>query len=275
MHCDVDKAKAEVMAAKEKSMEAKPESEEAEKELKAAREKEMEAKEELRKASAELDKRTMEGRHVRNQKLVVEREVKHKELVAKRATKAAADKLKEYTKVKDEVDGLNKTNALREHGQCRAMFGDCGPVAPPKLTKYMACCIEGCVCKWKGAFYAQCSPPPGKGGCDPAGEQEHIKERTETMEKLKRQSELLESRRVSSKKSYEEADEKANDIRHKAAQAGTRRVQAHAVMMKKKNIARSFTNIARSKARMAIHKKHKVHYTEIAVKAWEAAAGED
>merc|ERR1719419_404966 len=196
-------------------MEAKPAAEDAEKAAKAAAQAAKVAKGELKKAEAVLDEATQKGNAVRHQKDAVEAHVAAAKQRAKEAEKAAYSKLDYFHKVRKEIADINATNKLRSHGQCRALYGECGPVAPPKLTKYMACCISGCICKWRDNYYAQCQNPSGFGGCDPAGEENHIKERIATMNRLQNEHERLEKKRIQTHKEAVEMDKHADAIRKK------------------------------------------------------------
>jgi len=272
MKCNVAKAESEVMAAKERALEARPAALEAEKAAKLAMETAQKALGEMREAEASLATSAAKGRTVRSAKDQQERIVADAKHQAEAAEKAAKAKLGQYLKVKEEIEGINKTAALRAHGQCGAMFSNCGPVAPPKLTEYMACCQEGCVCEHRDAYYAQCRPPPGEGGCSPAGEARHVKERKETMAKLQKEHEALEARMKHTKEHAEKVDKEANEIRHKAAEAGTHRVEAHKLAMHKKAIAQARKREAERLKKTAQSKKNAVHYSEEAIESWKKAA---
>jgi len=264
--CNVEKAKGEVMSAKETALEARPAALEAIKAAKIAMRAELRAKKNLQAARDLYDVATKKGQVVRNAKDEQERLVKDAQHEADKAEAAAKAKLKHWHDVKKEIEDMNKTAALREHGQCGGLFENCGQV-----TKYKACCQEGCVCKWRDAFYAQCKSPYG-GDCNPAGEQKFVKERKALMAKLQEEHEALEENGKKTKAYAEKTDKEANDIRHKAALAGTNRVNAHRVMMHKQAIAESRTADAKRLKASALHKKHAVHYAALAIKAWKKAA---
>lgn len=272
MRCNVEKAKDEVMAAKERALEARPASLDAVRAAKMAIKAAGNAKEELQVAQATFNELKLKGEQVRSAKDQQEHlseEAKHK---ADNARKAADGKLKHYEDVKKEIEDINKTAALRSHGKCVTMFSNCGPVAPPALTEYMACCQEGCICKWRDKFYAQCEAPPGRSSCDPAGEAEHVKERVATMAKLLKEHEELEAQSQKAKERAEEVDKEAKAVRHRAMLAGTARVKAHGVVMHKKAIALRRSQEEHRLKRTAEHARHAVNYAALAIKAWERAA---
>mmetsp|Transcript_27584 Transcript_27584/g.64310 ORF Transcript_27584/g.64310 Transcript_27584/m.64310 type:complete len:169 (+) Transcript_27584:1-507(+) len=92
------------------------------------------------------------------------------------------------------------------------------------------------------------------------------------MAKLLKEHEQLEARRIKTKEQAEKMDEDANDVRHRAAVAGTKRVKAHEEMMRKKAHAQRRAQKANQARQRAHHAKHAVHYAAKAIEAWKEAA---
>lgn len=258
--------------ARERLEAAKPAADEAKQSLADARKREEEAKLALEQANSLLHEKVEMAdaiEHAKNEKEALVRAAKKE---AENDANAVFAKEKELEQVEQIVKKNNSTEELRSHGQCQALFAQCGPVDGVKLTKYMGCCVTGCVCTWRDKYYAQCRGPNGEGYC--AGETERAWNTKQVSKAVQLAKELSELRKINATKerAYAELDEAANDIRIKAAQAGIEKARAQKLANRANEHYVRESEAALRAEELARSGHDGIHFAELAVEAWRKAA---
>jgi len=100
------------------------------------------------------------------------------------SARAAVAKEAEIEVLRKVISKVNRSKAIRSGGQCRPVYGQCGPVDGLKVSISEGCCIEGCTCHWKNQWFAHCLGPNGESSCQPELERSKDKERQQSLKRL-------------------------------------------------------------------------------------------
>mmetsp|Transcript_60254 Transcript_60254/g.135817 ORF Transcript_60254/g.135817 Transcript_60254/m.135817 type:complete len:414 (-) Transcript_60254:70-1311(-) len=216
--CDMREAKgmAELVLTRSKS--AKDQIKRAKEALEAAKKHEEEVKKVMEKRVKVKEEMEKKGAQAFKDKVAALAEVKEAKGKADALSKKAAKKDKEARKKKAVSDKWEAAEARRKGQKCAAQYQPC--------TGEAGCCVEGCLCVPKKAFFDQCMAPKGSGTCNVAFERHQREEAKTKSSRLTKESEATQKEFAKQRKKVEDLAERANKTVKAAARAGAKRVES-------------------------------------------------
>jgi len=128
------------------------------------------------------------------------------------SSRAAAAKEAEIEVLRKVISRVNRSRAIRSSGQCRSVYGQCGPVDGHNVSTPQGCCIEGCTCHWKNQWFAQCLGPNGGTSCLPELERSTDEQRRKNLTRLEDELRNLHAVRETADHNYSRARQELAEV---------------------------------------------------------------